>query len=263
MTRIAVIQFPGSNCEYETVYAIRAAGMDADILRWNCEESTFHHYDGYVLPGGFSYQDRVRAGAIAAKLPIMAWLIKADQAQKPILGICNGCQILAESGIVPNVGGAYQIEMALAANTVSHRPFGFICDWVFVRAFHADRSRFTQWSDSAQKLPIPVNHGEGRFVFAESISGDIDTLAQWRYVTVNGKTDSHFPTNPNGATLNIAGIANRAGNALAIMPHPERAAFSRQLPSWVHRPDRDTLGTADMPGPWTAIFESLKQVTYA
>ena len=102
--RLAIIQFPGSNCEYETQLAANQYGFEADIFRWTETSRSLSEYDGYILPGGFSYQDRVRAGVMAAKLPLMDHVGRASEEGKPILGICNGCQILVESGLVPHCG---------------------------------------------------------------------------------------------------------------------------------------------------------------
>lgn len=111
--RIAVIQFPGTNCEHETLVAVRECGMDGEIFRWNRPEQELCEFDGYVIPGGFSYQDRVRAGVIASKEPVMATLRAANG--KPIIGICNGFQILVESGILPFGDG---VRLALAQNVM-------------------------------------------------------------------------------------------------------------------------------------------------
>lgn len=258
--RVAIIQFPGSNCEKETAESVRRAGLDAEIIRWTTSATDVATYDTYILPGGFSYQDRVRAGAISAKLPIISALIEANAARKPILGICNGCQILAEAGIVPDTTATQQLEMALAPNHKDGRPVGFICDWVFVKVSNASQNVFTQHLSEGAVFPIPINHGEGRFVFADGV--DIASHAAFTYCTASGDTDTSFPTNPNGAAHNIAGLSNKAGNALAIMPHPERATLLRQIPAWI---DSDWVSKkhAKLPtepfatGPWHAFFVSL------
>lgn len=263
--RIAIIQFPGSNCESETARSVRASGLEATIIRWNETESEFHSYDGYVLPGGFSYQDRVRAGAISAKLPIMSWLIQADQLGKPILGICNGCQILAESGIVPNINGDYSISMALAPNYKHDVPNGFVCDWTYVTISQADHNVFTKALPTDIVLPIPINHGEGRFEFSEDfpLSSYLNSHTSIRYTTSSGIIDSSYPTNPNGSTANIAGLSNKNGNALALMPHPERAALLKQIPTWidsdwVEKKSSQLSQDPQAPGPWSPLFASLK-----
>ena len=126
MSKIAVIMFPGSNCENETARAITSAGMNAKVIRWN-ETTGLSNYDGYVIPGGWSYEDRIRAGVISAKDPIMDIIKKEASNGKVVLGICNGCQILVESGIIPGLED--NVQMALAPNI---NPFiqGYYCTWI-------------------------------------------------------------------------------------------------------------------------------------
>lgn len=252
MGKIGVIQFPGSNCEYETIRAIEEAGGKADLLRWNISETVFHQYDGYVLPGGFSYQDRVRSGAIASKLPIISYLIAADLLQKPILGICNGCQILAESGLSPNTEQKHHIEMALTPNEKDQKPVGFLCQWVFVKIVHPEKSVFTQFFNPNEVLPIVMSHAEGRFILKAGISSDALTSVSY----CNEKGEDRVA--PNGSL--IAGLCNTKGNVMAIMPHPERVVFSRQLPfnlslKWSQHKE---LGQK---GPWEPLFKAMVAIT--
>jgi phosphoribosylformylglycinamidine synthase subunit PurQ / glutaminase len=256
--KIAVIQFPGSNCEYETAKAVKSAGAQVDIIRWNTDEKIFHSYDGFVLPGGFSYQDRIRAGVISSKLPIVNFLKKASLQGKPILGICNGCQILAESGLVPDIGGTQSVEMALAPNTKDVSPVGFICDWVYIKPKNCSTSLFFSNFEENDVIPIPINHGEGRFLFSsESI---MDTpCSKFIYCDSTGKELSEFPINPNGASFNIAGLTNAKGNVLAVMPHPERATFLKQIPRSIDHDwaEKKISGSTDEKGPWAPLFSSL------
>jgi len=250
MGKIGVIQFPGSNCEYETIRAIEAVGGQADLLRWNVSETVFHQYEGYVVPGGFSYQDRVRSGAIAAKLPIISYLIAADLLQKPILGICNGCQILAESGLSPNTAQQHQIEMALTPNEKDHLPVGFLCQWVFVKIVHPEKSVFTPFFKPNDVLPIVMSHAEGRFVLKPGISSDELTCVS--YCNEQGED----MVSQNGSF--IAGLCNPKGNVMAIMPHPERVVFSHQLPfnlslKWAHAKEQGS----GQKGPWEALFKAM------
>ena len=115
MVCVAVVQFPGSNCESETCQALRAAGAEASIVRWNVARQEWARYDAFVLPGGFSYEDRVRAGAIAAKHAVLDEIASAADAGKPVLGVCNGAQILVEAGLVPGLVPG-QVEVALGPN---------------------------------------------------------------------------------------------------------------------------------------------------
>jgi phosphoribosylformylglycinamidine synthase I len=251
--RLAVIQFPGSNCEYETQFVARHFGFDAHLVRWNAPLVGLSDFEAFIVPGGFSFQDRVRAGAIAAKLPIMEAILDADRAGKPILGICNGCQILAEAGLFPNLSGDHRIEVALAPNLNQNQRIGHMCDWVSVKLRYPGFSLFTRNYSEDEVLPIPISHGEGRFVWPEALQADIQKLAAFTYVSES----------PNGSTDHVAGLCNPAGNVLGLMPHPERAVFLKQLPmtlagDWSARKHSTEYGIYDL-GPWGRLFESMYQ----
>jgi len=270
---IAVIQFPGSNCEAETARAVEAAGMKAEIFRWNRDPQELERFAGYIIGGGFSYQDRVRAGVIAAKEPIMEAVIAAADAGKPVLGICNGAQVLVETGLVPGLRG-HAIDMALAPNQmvrggrVVRRDY--YCAWVHLRLSCApDRCVFTGTLPADAVFPMPMAHGEGRFTTTHP-----DLLEQLerndqivlRYCTPEGEIDPNFPINPNGALANMAGICNPAGNVLALMPHPERASWLRQVPLDLgdaygarRRAARGHFPELEGPGPGRALFDSLRR----
>jgi phosphoribosylformylglycinamidine synthase subunit PurQ / glutaminase len=262
LVRIAVIQFPGTNCEYETQRAVASSGAVVDIVSWQLPVAELRAYDGVVIAGGFSFQDRVRAGAIAAKLPIMDGVRAMAEAGKPVLGICNGCQVLAEAGLIPMLEET-RVDVAMAHNTRDGHPVGFICDWVYVRV-QSSQNIFLQGLEN-QVLPIPINHGEGRFVLNDKAVAALSSLGSVFYCDPTGAVDGSFPTNPNGAHANLAGLGNLQGNVLAIMPHPERANFLKQIPTWIDgdwsakkRSDKDAL--LDSPGPWSVLFQNM--VTY-
>ncbi|MEW6482240.1 MAG: phosphoribosylformylglycinamidine synthase I [bacterium] len=225
--KIAIIQYPGTNCEYETCSAIRSCGIEAEIFRWNRQIEELEEFDAFVLAGGFSYQDRVRAGAIAAKKPIIKTIMRKAEEGAPVLGICNGAQILIESGICPSLKKG-SIEMALSFN----RETGFLCDWVYVKV-SSIKSPFLSLFNLGDVFPIPIAHAEGRFatqnkgLLLELIENDQIAL---RYCTKNGEIIDEFPINPNGSIYNIAGLTNKEGNVFALMPHPERASFVYQIP---------------------------------
>jgi phosphoribosylformylglycinamidine synthase len=251
--RVAVIMFPGNNCEDESRRACVSAGMDADILRWNTEED-LSRYDGFVLPGGWSYEDRIRAGVVASKDGVMESVRKEASKGKPVIGICNGAQILVETGKVP--GNKNELQMALAGNV---NPFvkGFYCTWVRMKVSAAPgRCAFTRLMKEGQVMMVPIAHGEGRFTTKED--GLLERLAEngqvtFRYCDEKGDVAEKFPDNPNGSSGAIAGICNQAGNVLALMPHPERCTWKRQVPGF------EGKGFSEMQsdGPGAAVFRSM------
>lgn len=230
--RLAVVQLPGVNCEQESARLLNRNGADAEIFRWTREASELAKFDGYLIPGGFSYQDRVRAGAVAAKDPLLRVLLEASEQGKPILGICNGCQVLVESGLVPGIEpGA--VEVALAHNRFPGRR-GYHAQWVAVTPHTQSRSPFVEGVSGA--IPLPIAHAEGRFThespaFFENLAAAGHVALQ--YTPLGGRGEA----NPNGSLLDVAGLTNQRGNVLAMMPHPERAAQLRHVPE-------------DLPGAW-------------
>jgi len=247
--KIAVILFPGTNCENETARAIESVGMKADIIRWNLAEK-LHEYDGYVIPGGWSYEDRIRAGVISSKDPLMNIIKQEAKKGKPVLGICNGCQVLAETGLIPGLKD--EIEMALAPNK---NPFvsGFYCTWVNLKVSSKKKGAFSLAFSKDEIIKMPIAHGEGRFATTEKdllkklIAND---QILFRYCDNDGNILDEFPINPNGAIYNIAGITNKQGNVLALMPHPERASYLRQVPEQHTKGEESALAIK--------IFESMK-----
>lgn len=229
MKQIAVIQFPGSNCERETIMAIQRAGMHAVPFLWN-DKTPLDQFDGFVIIGGFSYEDRCRSGLIAAKDPLLKAITQQAEQGKPVLGICNGAQILVESGLVPGVkqGDHYQLAAALTINKRVNDAgnvlgTGFYNTWCYVKADQIQpNSVFNR--HLAEPMHIPLAHAEGRFVLAKETLAALKAAGAtlWYYSNAAGEIDPHFPTNPNGSVENLAAIANPAGNVLAIMPHPER-----------------------------------------
>tara|TARA_A100001015_G_scaffold298915_1_gene382308 strand:+ start:1685 stop:2485 length:801 start_codon:yes stop_codon:yes gene_type:complete len=260
--KVAIIQFPGSNCERESLHALEACGISAEIIRWNASAKQLSSYQGYLLPGGFSYQDRVRAGAITSKLPIMETLLEANLALKPILGICNGCQILAESGLVPDLSGNQNLEMVLTHNENKGNQIGFICDWQFVTVKNPKQSLFTSYLEENTVIPIPVNHGEGQFRFKATEKEKLNDHSIIEYCTPSGEAPKEFPENPNNSQWNMAGISNQKGNVFAMMPHPERAFLLKQIPSslaneWGKR--KQNPNEVENKGPWHPFFMGLKK----
>lgn len=252
--KVAVVLFPGMNCENETRRALASVGVAAEIVRANEPADRLASFDGYVLPGGFSYEDRIRAGVVAAWQPAMRTLVRAAEAGRPVAGICNGAQILLESGLVPGIRPGH-VEMALALNDSGGR-VGYYCDW-----------RWVQGDLFAEPVPLPFAHAEGRFV-----AGDEDVkrealsrgLIAARYCAPDGKVVPGWPVNPNGAWENAAALRNAAGNVVAIMPHPERANWAWQVPREVDgrwsTADRGSGAWRDAPGPGRVFFERFAEM---
>ncbi|MBI4452481.1 phosphoribosylformylglycinamidine synthase I [Candidatus Woesearchaeota archaeon] len=258
---IAVVYFPGNNCEEESLKAVLASGMDGRILRWNQKKEIAKHH-GFIIPGGWGYEDRIRAGVIMAKDPVFDVIKKEAENGKPVLGICNGAQALVECGMIPGLKN--KVEMALAPNK---NPFvsGYYCTWIYIKAEQEkNRSAFTKFVDKDLVIPVPIAHGEGRYT-----TRDNELLQKliknrqimFRYSTKDGKIEEKFPTNPNGAMYNIAAVCNRKGNVMAIMPHPERASFVRQLPDAAELKNRASGSRTEFekPAPARLIFDSMKK----
>jgi phosphoribosylformylglycinamidine synthase subunit PurQ / glutaminase len=210
--KIAVIQFPGSNCDQDCLRALTdGLGVPAEYL-WH-KETSLSGFDAVVLPGGFSYGDYLRCGAIARFSPVMKAVIEAAASGLPVIGICNGFQILCEAGLLPG---------ALIRNS----SLRFVCEPVWLRVETTD-TPFTVKLECGDLLRMPVAHGEG-FYFADEHTLDaLDAKSQivFRYADDSGKTT--LESNPNGSLRNIAGICNEARNVVGMMPHPDRAWDSR------------------------------------
>ncbi len=205
--KAAVIRFPGSNCDQDCHLVLKEFGFATDFV-WHKEDSVAG-YDLIVLPGGFSYGDYLRCGAIARFSPVMKSVIEQAKRGVLVMGICNGFQILCESGLLPGA-------------LIRNRDLHFICEHVRLRVENTSNP-FLSAAQVGQVLNVPIAHGEG------SYTADAATLASLnaegrvlvRYCDVKGKTGD--ATNPNGALENIAGICNTTRNVFGLMPHPERA----------------------------------------
>lgn len=226
--QIAIVQFPGSNCERETILAVKRAGMQPLEFLWNESLDKLRDMDGYIIVGGFSYEDRSRAGIIAALDPVMQEIAAQSAKGKPVLDICNGAQVLVETGLVPGLENN-KIAMALTENKrVANGKIlgtGYYNAWVHMRlSDQYQRNAFTRHLTPKDKLYVPVAHGEGRFVMTEALLNEIENqgLNVFQYCDEQGNIIDSFPINPNGSLKNIAAISNKAGNVMAMMPHPER-----------------------------------------
>ena len=208
MPRLAVVRFPGSNCDLDAVHALRTLkNVRADLV-WH-EDDSLLGYDGVVLPGGFSFGDYLRAGAIASKSPALERVRRLADRGVPVLGICNGFQILIEAGLLPG---------ALLRNS----SLRFVCRWVAVRVEN-NSTCFTRNMTKGQVLRLPIAHNEGRYFDSRPELRAIKAagLVAFRYSDDRGMVSES--ANPTGTLDNIAGVCNKKGNVLGLMPHPERA----------------------------------------
>jgi phosphoribosylformylglycinamidine synthase len=191
---VAVVVFPGSNCELDAAYALELGGAKPELI-WH-RQTNLDEFDGVVLPGGFAHGDYLRTGAIARFSPIMGAVTEMASAGKPVLGICNGFQILCEAGLLP---GAF----------IANSGLSFICRFVEVEVASTN-SVLTQEASPGQVLRLPLNSYEGNYVDP----------------TLTGRVVLRYLDNPNGAQGGAAAVANEAGNVVGVMPHPERASES-------------------------------------
>ena len=225
--KAAVVVFPGSNCDRDCYWASHnIAGIDTVFL-WH-KERYIPPVDLVILPGGFSYGDYLRAGAIACVSPVMGAIKEFAASGGLVLGICNGFQILTESGLLPGV-------------LVRNKSLSFLCQYVYIRVERND-TPFTRGYNVGDVLRLPIAHNEGNFFAPPDMLDEIERkkLVLFRYCDSNGNITEE--SNPNGSMNSIAGIINENGNILGMMPHPERA-------SELILGSRDGLG----------IFESLKE----
>jgi phosphoribosylformylglycinamidine synthase len=228
MSNIAIIQFPGSNTERETLMACRRVGLNPVEFLWNDASESLSNFDGFIIVGGFAYEDRSRAGVIAALDPIMNQIKVEANKGKPVLGICNGAQILVESGLVPGLD-SHRVGVALTDNKRVKGGHvvgvGYYNTWANLKmSAPPDRCAFTRHLNMDDFINIPLAHGEGRFILPEELLNKMIANDQtvYRYCDDDGNVVDEFPTNPNGSMYNLAAVCNPAGNVMAMMPHPER-----------------------------------------
>jgi len=206
---VAVIRFGGSNCDRDAVRALEHLGFDADLV-WH-EDGLPDDVDGVVLPGGFSYGDYLRAGAMAARSPIMAEVRDAAEDGTPVLGVCNGAQIGCEASLTP---GAF----------TTNESARFQCEHVHLRVENAD----TPWTDAYDEgdvIEVPIAHGEGRFEVDEDRLAELedDDRILFRYCDADGEVTP--AANPNGSKHAVAGVTGERDHVAVMMPHPERATL--------------------------------------
>jgi len=258
--KVCILRVGGTNCDGETQRAFEECGVQAEIRHINAivKHRNLLEYDALVFPGGFSYGDYVRAGAIWAKW-IQAKLGKELNAfvdeNRPILGICNGFQVLVEAGLLPGFEGTTTYPKAALATNL---PPGYNCRWVHLQHDNKGKCVFTRKVPKDKILRMPVAHSEGRFMFARHDEEkflerlyDDDQLV-FRYCDNNGKyAEGRYPTNPNGSFHDIAAICNPEGTVFGLMPHPERGFYGWQQPDWTRQSRMPVYGDGKL------IFESL------
>ena len=230
----AVLQFPASNCDQDCVHAIRVLGQRADYL-WH-KETSLGNADAVIIPGGFSYGDYLRCGAIARFSPVMGAVQKFAANGGLVLGICNGFQILCEAGLLPGA-------------LVRNRSLQFRCEQVFLRTLTRN-SPFTCRVPAGKPLRIPIAHGEGcYFADAETLARlEAEDQILWQYCDAHGQVTE--AANPNGSLRSIAGICNAARNVAGLMPHPDRAS-------------EELLGSTDGRLIFESMIETLQNRTTA
>ena len=197
---VGIVLFPGSNCEYDVAEAVEALGASARIL-WHGDGAIASEIDAVVLPGGFAHGDALRPGAIARFSPVMQAVARFAADGGPVVGICNGFQVLTEARLLP---GALQKNRGLA----------FLCQTVELEVT-SDRSVLTAGVPMGTRLRIPVNHFEGNFLCGPDTLGELEA---------EGRIVLRYLDNPNGSMADIAGVSNGPGNVVGLMPHPERAS---------------------------------------
>ena len=258
--RVCVMRVGGTNCDAETKRAFTELGAKAEVVHLNeiVKKDSLLDYNALVFPGGFSYGDYVRAGAIWATGTLTK--LRKDlklfvDEGRPILGICNGFQVLVEAGLLPAFKGISEYPEATLATNI---PIGYNCRWVYLKHENSGRCLFTQKIPKDKVLRIPVAHGEGRFLFSKEKENrflkqlyDNDQLV-FRYCNKEGEyADGEFPVNPNGAFHDIAGICDPTGTVFGLMPHPERAFYGWQLPDWTKTESLPEYGDGKQ------VFESM------
>jgi phosphoribosylformylglycinamidine synthase len=207
--RVAVVTFPGSNCDRDAQHVLTAVvGVPADLVRYDVTDLA--GYDAIILPGGFSYGDYLRTGAMAAHTAVMAAVRSAAAKGVPVLGICNGFQVLLEAGLLP---GAMLRNADLA----------FHCEWVTLRV-EGRPTPFTAAADRERVLRMPIAHGEGQYHAEPDVLAALEAEGRvvFRYCDAVGSVTP--AANPNGSVAGIAGISDERGNVVALMPHPERCS---------------------------------------
>lgn len=258
--KVCVMRVGGTNCDAETQRAFTELGVQAETVQVSdlIKRRNLLDYDVLVFPGGFSFGDYVRSGVIFAR-HLSAHLGKemeqfVDEG-RPILGICNGFQILVEYGLLPGFSG---ISDYPEATLTTNEPAGFKCEWVYLKHENRGKCMFTSSIPAGKTIHIPIAHGEGRWLFPKEKEQALlkrlidEDMLVFRYCNKDGKVaDGAYPPNPNGSFHDIAGICNKEGNIFGLMPHPERAFYWWQQPDWTRQQEIAQYGDGKL------IFQSI------
>ena len=223
--RFGVVVFPGSNCDFDTLFVLKEVLSQETVFLWH-KDHDLEDVDCVILPGGFSYGDYLRSGAIAKFSPLMQEVREFAAAGGLVLGICNGFQVLLELGLLPGA-------------MLRNKNLKFLCQYVHLRVENA-KTRFTHKSRQGQILRIPIAHFDGNYFAPAKLLRELEKNNQVVLRYVDEKGEATEEANVNGSAANIAGLINKAGNVMGLMPHPERASEA-------------VLGSAD----GLVIFESL------
>jgi phosphoribosylformylglycinamidine synthase subunit PurQ / glutaminase len=234
---ICILRVGGTNRDGDAAQCFRALGADVRVLHYNdlMKRRDLSAYHGLVLPGGFAYGDYVRAGAILGKKLASTMnneINRFVEIKKPVLGICNGFQVLVEAGVIPGFTALSDVPEAALAPNKSGR---FECRWISLKVNRSSPCIFTKGIE--KRVRFPIAHGEGRFILPDRRA--VDQLSERNQIALQYSLDDgtlakgKYPFNPNGSLLDIAGICNDYGNVLGLMPHPEDAFRGDQMPNWV------------------------------
>lgn len=258
--KVCVLRVGGTNCDSEAERAFQELGTQAETIHLNelLKRKSLMDYEVLIFPGGFSFGDYVRAGVIWAqwlKAKLGNQLKKFADEGRPILGICNGFQVLVEYGLLPGFDGVSAFAEATLASNV---PQGFNCRWVYLKQENKSNCVFTNKIPKGKVVRIPVAHSEGRFLFPKEKEQKLleklidDDMLVFRYCQKNGDyAGGRYPSNPNGSFHDIAGICNREGTIFGLMPHPERAVYWWQEPDWTQQERMSQYGDGKL------VFESV------
>ncbi len=207
--RFAILVFPGSNCDHDTYHVVRHVMGEEGAFVWH-KDTSLDGFDTVIIPGGFSYGDYLRTGAIARLSPIMSEVVKFARTGRLVMGICNGFQILVEAGLLPGA-------------LISNRSLRFVSRMVYLKP-EGNENRFTSGLDAARTYAMPMAHQAGNYLVSPDELKGLEQNGQiaFRYTTAAGEVLPQ--ANPNGSVANIAGVLNRDKNVLGMMPHPERAS---------------------------------------